>query len=145
MWTISGHESLIIILHYKLILCKVSANAWNHKIKCQYFACGQSQFDLNIVSEQHIILKIVSLVSVVVSVVREEVSVGDYVVVLCASVVISCSTYGRVLYQINMKYYGFILSFIGKNGKFDRRASCKTMYIVKDFCKKYSTFAKFLQ
>ena len=73
----------------------------------------------------------VSLVSVVVSVVREEVSVGDYVVVLCVSVVISCSTYGRVLYQIDMKYYGCILSFIGKNGKFDRRASCKIMYIVK--------------
>lgn len=90
-------------------------------------------------------MKIVSLVSVVVSVVREEVSVGDYVVVLCVSVVISCSTYGRVLYQIDMKYYGYILSFIGKNGKFDRRASCKIMYIVKDFCKKYSTFAKFLQ
>lgn len=40
--------------------------------------------------------RIVSVVSVVVSVVREEVSVGDSVVVACVSVVISCSLFNYV-------------------------------------------------
>ena len=41
-------------------------------------------------------MKIVSVVSVVVSVIRWEVSVGDSVVVACVSVVISCSLFNQV-------------------------------------------------